>query len=178
MWKFVLAVVAGITILGIWKFINKDTGELYQDSILHEINFARNMLDYTLLQRQKNIKAPPIFTFGYRSYVPKSFSDNLPLKTKLDNLYRSLISAQRSAEKLLFLLQQNNSESLTINNLEDHIERVIKLADEVGPLVAKHIDSTWKIPPIGTSDKEKIQYYEREINILNSVGTAPLSLEP
>lgn len=172
----ILIIVVGGLILWyivnlIVPLINIETGESHKDSVLQEINSARDMLDYTLLQRQENIRTRPAFSLVYQSYIPDSFADNLPLKTKLINLYQSLLSAQESAKELMSLLSQDNSDSVTINNIEDQIERVIKLADEVGPQVAKHIGKTWEIPPVNMSRKEKIQYYQNKRLILNSTGT-------
>lgn len=167
-YKWLAFIVLIITVL---LFINNiKTKSSYSDSILNEINRARGMLDYTLLQRQQNVRTRPVFSLAYQNYIPDSFADNLPLKTKLIDLYQSLLSAQKSAEELMFLLSQDDSDSLTIKNIESQIRRVIKSADKVGPQVAEYIGKTWQIPLVSMSQQEKIKYYERTW-IFNSTST-------
>ena len=73
----VIGIIVGVIVVSvIIPHFSAETSKSYKDSILYEINLARNTLDYTLLKRQENVKAPPSFYFEYRSYVPKSFSDN------------------------------------------------------------------------------------------------------
>lgn len=143
----------------------------YRDSIFHEINHARNMLDYTIQQRQQNIRTRPIFSLVYANYIPKSFVDKPSLKDDLNNLYRLLFSAQKSAEKLMDLLSQKNSNSLTIRNIENQIKQVIETTDKVGSQVAEHIGKPWQIPDSNISQQEKIKYYENKTWIFNSTST-------
>lgn len=150
---------------------DRKTEKSYKDSILHEINYARHMLAYTLLLRQQNIRALPTFSLEHLNHVPESFSDNSSLKSDLTNLYQSFASAKRSAEDLTFLLPQNNSDPLTITNREKDIEKAINKADKIGPQIAKYIGKTWEIPDPNLSQQEKIKYYENKTSVLNSTST-------
>ncbi len=150
---------------------NRKTEKSYKDSILYEINYARHMLAYTLLLRQQNIRALPTFSLKHLNHVPESFSDNFSLKSDLTDLYQSFFSAKRSAEDLMFLLPQNNSDPLTITNREKDIEKAINMADKIGPQIAKYIGNTWQIPDPNLSQQEKIKYYENKTSVLNSIST-------
>ncbi len=150
---------------------NRNTEKSYKDSILHEINYARNMLDYTLILRQQNIRGLPTFSLEHLNHVPESFSNNSSLKSDLTDLYQSFASAKRSAEDLMFLLPQNNSDPITITNREKDIEKAINMADKIGPQIAKYIGKTWQIPDPNTSLQEKIKYYQNKTSVLNSTAT-------
>ena len=143
----------------------------YEDSILHEIQYARDILDYTLILRQLNIRSRPTFSLDYLNHLPESFSDNLSLKSDLTNLYQSLSSAKKSTEDLMFLLPQINSDPLTITNRDKDIEKAINMADIIGPQIAKHIGKTWQTPDPNMSQKEKKEYYEKKTWVLNSTAT-------
>lgn len=162
--------------LGIYAFFygswgDHKTKESYKDSIVHEINIARNTLDYTLAQRSQNIRNRAIFSLNHENHIAESFSDNLQLKTELTNLYRALSSAQKSAEELMSLLSQKNSNQQTIQNRENDIKRAIKLADEVGPNVAEFVGGSWLIPPPNLSAGQRIKFYEEKTKIIYSVAT-------
>jgi hypothetical protein len=152
-----------------WEKI--ETNRSYRDSILHEINIARNTLDYTLAQRSQNIRNRAVFSLNHEKHIADSFSGNLQLKTELTDLYRALSSAQKSAEELMSLLSQSNSSKQTIQNRENDIKRAIKLADEVGPNVAEFVGGSWLIPPPNLSPGQRVKFYEEKTQIIYSVAT-------
>lgn len=150
---------------------NKKTEKSYEDSILHEIQYARNILDYTLILRQLNIRSRPTFSLEHLNHLPESFSDNLSLKSDLAALYQSLSSAKKSTEDLMSLLPQNNSNPLTITNRDKDIEKAINMADIIGPQIARYTDKTWQTPDPNMSQQEKKEYYEKKTWVLNSTAT-------
>ena len=173
----VIAIVSGIIIfiagtIAIIMFLkNLKTEKSYEGSILHEIQYARDILGYTLILRQLNIRSRPTFSLEYLNHLPKSFSDSPSLKSDLADLYQSLSSAKKSTEDLLSLLPQNNSDPLTITNRDKDIEKAVNMADNIGPQVARHIGKTWQTPDPNMSLQEKKEYYEKKTWVLNSTAT-------
>lgn len=139
---------------------NRKTEKSYED-----------ILDYTLILRQLDIRSRPTFSLEYLNHLAKSFSGSPSLKSDLAALYQSLSSAKESTEDLMFLLPQNNSDPLTITNRDKDIEKAINMADIIGPQIARHIGKTWQTPNPNMSQQEKKEYYENKTWVLNSIST-------
>lgn len=150
---------------------NTKTEKSYEDSILHEIQYARDILDYTLILRQLNIRSRPTFSLEHLNHLPKSFSGNSSLKADLTALYQSLSSAKKSTEDLMSLLPQYYSDPLTITNRDKDIEKAINMADKIGPQIARYIEKTWQTPNPNMSLQEKKEYYEKKTRVINSTAT-------
>src|SRR4030042_5268397 len=114
--------------IAVYGFIeNRQIKTSYKESILHEIQVSRNKLDYTLTQRQLNVRSRPNFSLEHSAHVSESFADNPALKTDIMTLYQSLSSAQESAKELMVLLSQSDSTLQTIQNKEGDMIRAISL---------------------------------------------------
>ena len=59
------------------------------------------------------------------------------------------------------MLKLKERSETDVNNLVKAIENIISFADNIGLLLAKHIDSAWKVPPNNLSNSELINYYNR-----------------
>ncbi len=169
-WEFITtAILIIIALVTVIKACQTTTS--YKDSILHEINNARNILDYTMAQRRQNVRNRANFSLQHYVHVSESFADNLPLKNSIISLYEALSAAQKSAEELRLLLLQSDSNPQTVRNREDDIKRAISFADKVGPELAKHISGSWNLPPQNMSNEDRIKYYETKLLVITSAAT-------
>ena len=173
--KGVLSIGLVISVIGLYLQFSdisdkEDIKTSFKNSILHEIQVARNTLDYTLAQRNQNIRNRPTFSLELSCSVSEVFADNPQLKTELTDLYRALSSVQASALELMGLLSRRDSNSTTIQNRENDIGRAIQLANIVGPKLADTVGKTWAKPPDNLTPEELVKYYEKTI-LIYSVAT-------
>lgn len=132
----------------------------YRHEVLQELQNARDTLAYTLVCRKRHWRRPARFNLLHMNKVPQLFSGDLELRETVRFLYESLHSGMSEAAELRHLLAQEDADRVLVRNLERSIEKIVRLADEVGPRIAAFVGGTWRTPPPGLTPEELIRYYE------------------
>ena len=176
----VIPIIAGLIILLVTLLIDRYDRYKYtsslKDSVFEEILYARNKLGLALLyfNQVELVTTIPTFDLFHKNSLPKLFTNNRDLKKELNHVYTAISVAKKSVEELKIIIT-DQTQTQIINLRKKDIIRAIKLADKVGPILAKEVNRVWKIPPKELTDQKKKEWYNNVI--ISSDSSAPLGIQ-
>ena len=142
----------------------------YKNIVLQEVQDARDYLAYSIVTFDKSWTITLRDMMWQKEKIPEIFADDIELSKKVQKLYVSLSTGLNHVSELRLLLRSKQRNETEVNNIVQAIKNIINYADEVGPLLAKSIESSWDIPPNNLSNAELVNYYVNRSKAQDATG--------